>query len=150
MTRRSSAPRRRGQGLVEFALLLPLLLLLLLGIIEFGMAVFAYNTTANVGREVARFAVVHPEPTAIAEFIDADNGYSPELQRWTTGMVTDTLWITPTCTGSTALSSTIQVTVTYTYHFITGPIILAVGGDPDVDLQTVTTMFAERPCEVEP
>ncbi len=60
-----------GQGLVEFALLLPLLLLLLLGIIEFGIAVFAYNTTANVGREVARYGVVHPDPTAIV-YIDAE------------------------------------------------------------------------------
>ncbi len=52
---------QRGQQLVEFALLLPLLLLLLFGIIEFGIAVFRYNTIANVSREVARYGIVHPK-----------------------------------------------------------------------------------------
>ena len=135
-----------GQGLVEFALLLPLLLLLLLGIIEFGIAVYAYNTTASVGREVARYGVVHPDPTAIVEYIDAEEGYSPEIQRWTTGLITSTLLITPTCTSTGPLSNTVQVTVTYQHRFLTGPVILALGGKDEVKMQTVTTMFAEREC----
>ena len=50
---------QRGQQLVEFALLLPLLLLCLLGIIEFGIAVFRYDTIANASREIARYGIVH-------------------------------------------------------------------------------------------
>ncbi|MEI6207934.1 MAG: TadE/TadG family type IV pilus assembly protein [Desulfuromonadales bacterium] len=48
----------KGQALVEFALILPLLLLLLFGIIEFGRAFFQKNMTINAAREGARFAVV--------------------------------------------------------------------------------------------
>lgn len=134
-------PSESGQELVEFALLLPLLLLLLLGIIEFGIAVFAYNTTANVGREVARYGVVHPNQTLIDAYIDN----SPEIQRWTQGIVTPSLSIIYTLSGGDVLSSTIQVTATYTHTFLTGPVITAVGGDPELPLRTVTTMYTERP-----
>ncbi len=48
----------RGQALIEFALILPLLILLLLGIFDFGRAVYAYNTVNNAAREGARLAIV--------------------------------------------------------------------------------------------
>jgi Flp pilus assembly protein TadG len=47
-----------GQGLVEFAAVLPVILLLFLGILDFGRAVFAVNTVANAAREGARVAAV--------------------------------------------------------------------------------------------
>lgn len=49
---------RRGQSLAEFALVLPVLLLLFMGILDFGRAVFAYNTLSNAAREGARVAIV--------------------------------------------------------------------------------------------
>ncbi len=48
---------KRGQGLVEFALILPLLMMLLLGIIEGGRIIWAYVTVQNAAREAARYAV---------------------------------------------------------------------------------------------
>lgn len=50
--------RRRGATLVEFALLLPVLLAILLGIIEFGWLVKNHLTLANATREGARAAAV--------------------------------------------------------------------------------------------
>ena len=58
---RRAARREAGQELVEFALILPLLLLLFLGIIEFGRAILAYNTIANAAREGARYGIVDPD-----------------------------------------------------------------------------------------
>lgn len=49
---------RRGQSLVEFALILPVFILLLLGIVDLGRGVFAYNTVSNAAREGARLAIV--------------------------------------------------------------------------------------------
>ena len=49
--------REAGQELVEFALILPLLLLLFLGIIEFGRAMLAYNTIANAARKARATAL---------------------------------------------------------------------------------------------
>jgi len=53
-------PSDKGQELVEFALILPILLVLLLGVIEFGRLIFIYNTIANAAREGARYAIVDP------------------------------------------------------------------------------------------
>lgn len=50
---------RRGQALTEFALVIPLLLLLIFGIIEFGRFIYAYEVLNNATREGARFAIVH-------------------------------------------------------------------------------------------
>jgi len=48
----------RGQSLVEFALILPILLILLMGILDFGRAIAAYNSVSNAARSAARVAVV--------------------------------------------------------------------------------------------
>ncbi|MBN1919646.1 MAG: pilus assembly protein [Anaerolineae bacterium] len=52
--------RSKGQGLVEFALILPLLLLILLGIFEFGRVLFIYSSLFNAAREGARYGVTSP------------------------------------------------------------------------------------------
>jgi Flp pilus assembly protein TadG len=53
---------QRGQSMVEFALTVPLLLLLLFGIIDFGRAVFYQNELTNGAREGARVAVLASNP----------------------------------------------------------------------------------------
>ena len=55
---RSRAGSRRGQALVEFALVLPIFILLLVGIFDFGRAIYAYNTISNAAREAVRVGVV--------------------------------------------------------------------------------------------
>jgi Flp pilus assembly protein TadG len=51
-----SAPFSLGQSLVEFALILPFLLVLILGIIEFGTLIASYTMVQSASREAARFA----------------------------------------------------------------------------------------------
>jgi len=48
----------KGQAMVEFALILPVLLLLVMGIAEFGMMFNAYLSVQNATREGARIGVV--------------------------------------------------------------------------------------------
>ncbi len=52
----------RGQGLVEFALTLPLMLLLIAGLIEFGRMLSIYNSVSNAAREAARYGSVVGDP----------------------------------------------------------------------------------------
>ena len=52
-------PRARGQGLVEFALVLPLFLFILIAIVDVGRVVWANDVLANAAREAARYAIVH-------------------------------------------------------------------------------------------
>jgi Flp pilus assembly protein TadG len=50
--------RQKGQSLVEFSLMLPVFLILVFGIIDFGMGLRAYITVAQATREGARFASI--------------------------------------------------------------------------------------------
>lgn len=61
--------RSGGQGLVEFALVLPVLLLFMLGIMEFGRVLFIYTEVSNAAREALRAAAV-----TIHRGNDADRG----------------------------------------------------------------------------
>ena len=51
--------RQRGQELVEYALALPLFLLLVMGILDIGRATYYYSSIHNSAREGARYGVVH-------------------------------------------------------------------------------------------
>jgi hypothetical protein len=53
--------RERGQGLVEFALVLPALLLTLMGIADFGRLFAVYSNLFNAAREGARYGLVDPQ-----------------------------------------------------------------------------------------
>jgi Flp pilus assembly protein TadG len=50
------ARRRRGQSLVEFAILLPVLLIMLSGVVEFGIMLNYYLDLIDAAREAARWA----------------------------------------------------------------------------------------------
>ena len=50
--------RERAQSLVEFSLVLPIFLIMVFGIIDFGMGLRAYITVAQASREGARYASV--------------------------------------------------------------------------------------------
>ena len=51
---------RRGQGLVEFALVLMLLVLIIFGVLDLGRVFFSMITITNAAREGARYGVKYP------------------------------------------------------------------------------------------
>lgn len=57
---RSRSIAERGQGLLELALILPLLLVLLLAIIDVGRLFFIYSEISSAVREAIRFSAVNP------------------------------------------------------------------------------------------
>jgi hypothetical protein len=63
MTRR----RHRAQALVEFALILPVLLLILLGTVDAGRLIFAYNSVSNAAREGGRTAIINQTPAEVRQ-----------------------------------------------------------------------------------
>lgn len=48
-------PRARGQSVAEFALVLPILLLIFFGIFDLGRMLFLYSQVSNGAREAARY-----------------------------------------------------------------------------------------------
>ena len=49
----------RGQAMVEFALVFPVFILLMVGLFDFGRVIWVNDTLATAAREAARFAIVH-------------------------------------------------------------------------------------------
>jgi hypothetical protein len=128
--------RDGGQELLEFALILPLLLLILLGIMEFGLVILSYNTIANAAREGARYGIVNPSDTG---------GIQAAAMGMTSGL--DQGAVTVLVNNPPPASDQIRVRVNYDHTLITGPIIAAAGGSPTLPLSTVATMWAEQPYE---
>lgn len=98
--------RERGAVAVEMAIVLPLLLLVLGGIIDFGRAYFTQIVLANAAREGARAAVVRADPVARANA--ARTGIS------------DAAWLAPGIVPATACTGTptpAQVAVTASADF---------------------------------
>jgi hypothetical protein len=61
--------RQRGQSLVEVALVVPVLLLIFMGIFDFGRAIFAYNSVAEAARNGSRVAIVNQTAADICQVV---------------------------------------------------------------------------------
>ena len=64
---RTSREGRRGQSLVEFALVIPVFLVMLIAIFDLGRAVFAYNSVTNAAREGVRLAIVNQNSALVIQ-----------------------------------------------------------------------------------
>lgn len=116
--------KTRGQALVEFALVLPILLLLILGVIDFSRLITTKIVLTNAAREGASFISRNPdeyEGTIPSEnTVDVIN---QEAQNIT--IVEDD--IHPDCSNDCEFGDTITVTVTYGVDLIFGGLIQTLG-----------------------
>ncbi|MGD0686970.1 MAG: TadE/TadG family type IV pilus assembly protein [Streptosporangiaceae bacterium] len=135
--RSGNGARDRGAAAVEFALLLPLLLLIVFGIIDFGRALNAQITLTQAAREGARL-----------EALDQPNVVS-RTQAAATGLSNVSVSVVTACPvgAGTGLTNAV-VKVTYTFSFITpvGSIAEMFGG---AGYGAPITMTAQGtiPCE---
>jgi Flp pilus assembly protein TadG len=124
----------RGQSLVETALVLPILLLILMGIFDFGRAVFAFNAVSNAAREAARVAIVNQNTTGVVEEgKGAAIGLPPDA--------VDVTFTLPDCGGAVRIGCTARVQVDHDWSAIT-PIIGSFIGP--IQLSSTTEMRVER------
>ena len=124
--------REHGQALVEFALVLPILLLLLCGIIDFGWLYYNQITLNNAAREGARYAVIHYDP---------DHDWKGEAQsRMISGMVGVK---SATAIVSDPVEQQITASVTADAKMLTG-ITAALIGKPCIQLHAECTMRLEN------
>jgi hypothetical protein len=63
----------KGQGLVEFALIMPIFLMLIMGIVELGRLMITYTGVASASREAARYgAAVGTNASGVEHYRDCD------------------------------------------------------------------------------
>ncbi len=148
-----------GQSLVEFALVIPIIILLVVGFFEIGRAVFAYNTLANAARQAVRVAAVNQ----IASVTDCDESRpieDPYEPHWsirgcaiaaasTLGITTANISIsysappstTVTCSPTLHVGCIASVTVTYAYTISTPFVNRLIGS---ISMSQTSQMPVER------
>jgi Flp pilus assembly protein TadG len=123
MTTRSR-PRRRGQSMVEMAIMLPVMLLLFLGIVESAVMFFAWVTVQNAARTGTRVAVTGQgmsDATRVAQVKAATQAMVNRLYNGNTATITVQSWANSTGAGTATNDDAgapcflVQVQVTYTY-----------------------------------
>ena len=121
--------RERGQELVEYALILPIFLLIIMGIFDMGRAVYYYSALQNSVREGARYGIINP---------DDIGGIESVVQNKAVGLDISAL----TVTTSYPDSDTIQVRATFQFQIIT-PIIGVFFGSNEIMLGGQSSMRIE-------
>ncbi len=146
---KSSLDGRRGQSLVEFALLLPVLLVILFGLLDFGRAVFAYNAVSEAARNGSRVAIVNQTLSDICS-VTASRAVGlglPPACAANGNAGTQGVWVTNAQTGNAtscvALNCRQSVKVTYQFRPIT-PVIGAFIGP--INLTSTSVVPVENLC----
>jgi Flp pilus assembly protein TadG len=109
-----SRRRRSGQSLVEFVVVLPVMLLVLLMAIDFGRLLFSYVQITNAAREGAAYGITHPEDTAGIRTRALQETNVQADPQGTTGALAITVACSPqTCptAATSATSNVVTVTV---------------------------------------
>ena len=98
--------------MAEFAVVFPIFILVLFGVIEFSFMLYSQMTVSNAAREAARVSVVDPDPCSIPDLSKATALASA------TGLNSAYLVVNgsvPSC-AKAKQGDTVTVTVSYTYH----------------------------------
>lgn len=151
--------RSRGQSLVEFSLVFPIIVLLVVGFFEIGRAVFAFNTIANAARQGVRVATVNQlsDVTDCDETRPIEDPYEPHwsirgcaiMTGSVIGIKTSNVSVSYAAPPGTTLSCDptlhvgciATVTVTYAFRVATPFVNMLIG---PIDMSQSSSMPIER------
>ena len=141
-----------GVALVEFALVLPLVLVLLLGMIDVGKAVNYWNDETHLANEAARYAAVNnnPGPQATLNQSILNQADTTELKNGGTTSIptgeTICIWFpnkhTPVQPSDYQVGQPVQVVVTTQYHWLA--YLVGKGLLPTSTFRATSTMRLEQ------
>ncbi len=134
--KKARRPRESGQGLIEFVIVVPVLMLILAAITDLGILYIVSQTAEHASSEGARFAVkldgLAPNDSRVSDYVDT---YIPDINLYsgfTTGGISTTF---PGCGGT----DQVTVAVGGDYHFL----VLNILGLNSIHLSFPTTMRYE-------
>ena len=106
---------QRGAAAVEFAFIVPLLIVLVLGIAEFGHAFQVQGTLSAAAREGVRLMALQNDPAAARAAVrDAAASLDP-------GITDAQITISPSsCPATGAGSTSVRLTIAYPMPYLTG------------------------------
>jgi PKD repeat protein len=142
---------RGGQALAEFALILPVFMLLMLVAIDFGRSFFTYIDVNNAAREAANYAA--GDPTDLAGILAAaqgqqnvqgQGGESPITTTSVNVSCADQSGVTIACAtagGGSGTGNTVTVDVTEQFTFVTPWVNSIFSGSPTMTASSTATVL---------
>jgi Flp pilus assembly protein TadG len=149
---RQGAAEESGVALVEFALVAPLLLVLLFGMLDFGRAFNYWIDTTHLANEGARWTVVNsvPSPSGTLQTYLRSRADTDELRNGGSSAVPDPLevcltFLNPDGTpgGSRTVGNPVKVTTSVTYNWIPFLSSQALSGLTSTTVSSTSTMRLE-------
>jgi Flp pilus assembly protein TadG len=140
MKLRTKIGEQKGASAVEFAIVLPLLIVLVFGIIEFSILLYDKAMITNASREGARAGIVYAYPDRISdgEITAVISTYcSTHLITFGSG----TLQTPQIVRTGTSAGDSLTVTVKYKYDFLVLPnFIASLIGGKEIQAETIMRM----------
>ncbi len=145
----------RGQSLVELAVSLPVILLLLLGTVDFGMAIFSYSILRDAAQEGALYGSFNPDNKV--EIENRARNISPQgedlifsspVELTNKELVhVEVVALGNSCQGATdGAANSLRVRVRYRYPILM-PFIGAIIGSDTIQLTgSATNVILQPPC----
>ena len=134
--------RRAGTSIVEMALVLPLLLILIFAIGEFGVAFTQWQTLTNAAREGARVGVLFRGPSCNAGTVAGEIQQTVDDYVEASGLTTGDVSLTPAPSGVCGGSGTpltVSARVPYEFQMLPG----LAGLQPQITLGATSVMRNE-------
>ena len=100
--------RQKGQAVIEFAVVLPLFLLLVFGIIYSGMLFYDYSSLSNLARSSAREAAISQS----TNYSEIQNHYKSRTLDLTTSLYTPANTENPLLISYNSTEDSVEVTIT--------------------------------------
>ena len=135
-------PRRSGNALLDLAFVLPILLMLTFGAVEYGYALYVKHALQGAAREGARTAIVAgATPTQVQAAIDN----SMQISGFPQAKYTRPATVSPGAWSTAAAGTTITVEVKATWNVIGVKVLPQMMGgiNPTKELKAATTMRKE-------
>jgi Flp pilus assembly protein TadG len=126
--------------LVEFALVLPVMLLVIFSIFDLGRAVYAYTTIAEAARVGARIAIVDQNDSLIRDSA-ADYAVALGIDSGTVTIQFMESDLSAPCSSPVSVGCVAEVTVPYSYVAII-PVLTNIIGS--IDMSSTTQLPVER------
>ncbi len=133
----------RGSSLVEMVIAAGALLALILGVVDFGRAMYTYGYVAQLARQGARWAIVRGSGCTVIDHCGASssdvNTYVQSLaEGMTPGTGINALTASASWPSCKTTGCTVAVTVTYPFKFIGVP------GIPSIHMSSTSQMVISQ------
>jgi len=144
---RSPRQQQDGVALVEFALVAPLLLVILFGMLDFGRTFNYWIDATHLANEGARWAVVNKNPASSGTLQDyiQQQADTDELRNGGSSAVPSALEVCISFPNGATVGNPVQVTASLTYNWLPFLSEQALGGLTSTTVSSSSTMRLEAP-----